>query len=780
MDDASIAAPGENSSVSLRKETFDAAPRAHYNYHRFLNGAACFRAASVDDIERKDLRMRLHLVGVLAVAVLLGSSAWLQAEEPNVADLAKELTGEKPAAERTPEQLEAAYVKVLDSLMPDMGNEDAGKRNGAQSSLERIAFQASRPGLDANRTACAKALAGKLGADVPALARAWILRQIERIGRAEVVPQVAKVLTDTDALVRESARRALQKNSSKEADDALQKAVAAATDPVWHVALLNALAQRFDVANQALFLKDAKSDNDDIRSAAVVGLAKTGDKSGAPAIAAAMDKGSPAAKRTAIDSYLLLADALVAKDDKATALGLYKKMLTAGGQVKCAAIIGVGRAGTVADLPTLFEALGDQDVRLRGSAVEALTLMDGKDVTAAIAAKAKTAGPEMKPALLQALARRADKSTAPIFVAAADDADDAVKVEALRGLGVVGDASAVPLLLKVAATTGKPQEIARESLGRVKGEDVDKALLTAMDEKDPKVKVEVVHALAMRHVTAATPALLKAAEDTDAGVRNEAFKALGAAGGTDSLAAVSALLAKTQDDGSRGEAAKALVNIARRDADTEKRAEPILAAMTSATGPAKFSLMGVLGLIGGQKSLEAIRAAVKDTDEKTKDAAIRALADWPDAAAAADLLDVAKTAANEAHQVLAIRGYIRVVRLPSGRPGPENAKMLAAGLETAKRAEEKKQALGGLAECRELAALQAVMPCLDDAALKEEASQAAVRIGRDIWNNDKNAETVKTAMEKVIEVSKNQDMQKQAKETLGNAEKKAKAAAEKK
>jgi HEAT repeat protein len=294
------------------------------------------------------------------------------------------------------------------------------------------------------------------------------------------------------------------------------------------------------------------------------------------------------------------------------------------------------------------------------------------------------------------------------------------------------------------------------------------------------VKVEVVQALAMRHVTAATPALLKAAEDTDAGVRNESFKSLGAVATTDSLAAVSALLAKTQDDGSRGEAAKALVNIARRDADTEKRAEPILAAETTATGPAKFSLMGVLGLIGGQKSLEAVRAAVKDNDEKTKDAAIRALADWPDAAAAADLLDVAKTAADEPHQVLAIRGSIRVVRLPSGRPGPENAKMLIAGLETAKRPEEKKQALGGLAEVRELAALQAVVPCLDDPALKEEAAQAAVRIGRDIWNNDKNAETVKTAMEKVIEVSKNQDMVKQAKETLGNAEKKAKAAAEKK
>ena len=118
--------------------------------------------------------------------------------------------------------------------------------------------------------------------------------------------------------------------------------------------------------------------------------------------------------------------------------------------------------------------------------------------------------------------------------------------------------------------------------------------------------------------------------------------------------------------------------------------------------------------------------------------------------------------------MLAIRGYIRVCRIRTNRPEAETAKMLAAGLAAAKRPDEKRQALGGLAEVRDILALEAVVPCMGDEALKEEAASAAVRIGRDIWN--RHPEAVKTAMQKAIAVSKNDNLKREAKETLDRAE----------
>jgi HEAT repeat protein len=709
--------------------------------------------------------MRRYSLQLLAVAILLTQAALSSAESAGLAQLTAELTGEKPAAARTPAQLAAAYAEVLGALLPDLGNEDTARRAGPQTTLEKIAFRASRPGLEADRATCAQTIAAQLAADVGPLGRVWLLRQLERIGRAEAVPQVVRLLADADGLVRESARRALQKNPAHEANAALLAALESAGSPTWRVPLINALGERRDPSNLKPLLHEAAAEDDALRTAAVVALAKLGDKSAAGAIAAAMHRGTPAARRTAADAFLRLTEALLAKGDKAAALANYRTLLTASERLWCAALIGLGRAGTADDLPTIFAALADPDAR--GACVEALCLLPGQAVTAAVAARARTATPGAKPALLQALARRGAKNSLPIFIAAASEPDENVRVAALEGLGRLGDATAVGLLLKSAAA-GTLQETARQSLQSLPGAAVDKALIDAMREPDPQVRVEVVRALASRQVVAATPALLRAAGDSDNVVRRESLKALGAVAASDVLPALAGVLSQAHDDESRGEAAIALSNIANREQDVEARSEPILEALRSSRGRAKLALLGVLGRIGGQTSLVCLRTALGDDDPKIRDAALRALCEWPDATAAGDLLALARSADSQTHQVLAVRGYIRVCRIRADRPASETARLLVAGLAAARRPDEKRQALGGLAEVSEILALDAVVPCLDDAALKEEAASAALRIGRGIWSRYPQA--VKSAMRRAIEVSRNERLKQDAQEILASAE----------
>ena len=74
----------------------------------------------------------------------------------------------------------------------------------------------------------------------------------------------------------------------------------------------------------------------------------------------------------------------------------------------------------------------------------------------------------------------------------------------------------------------------------------------------------------------------------------------------------------------------------------------------------------------------------------------------------------------------------------------------------------------------DLAAFQSVVPCMGNADLREEACYAAVRIGRDIWNQY--PEAVRAAMQKVLEVSKNDGLKREAKEPLDRAEQKLKEA----
>jgi len=716
--------------------------------------------------------MKLYSFGQWTAALLVGSATFLgAADKLSVGDLTSELKGERPTLTRSPAELEAVYTEVLDNLMPDLGNEDPGKRSGPQGTLERIAFQAGRPGAEADREACAKVIAAKLVRTEAVLGRIWLLKQLERIGRAEAVAAIAPLLGDPEANVRESARRALQKNPDPAANTALQQALAAANDPAWKAALINALAQRNDPANLALLAQGAASQDDGIRIGAVIGLARLGDKSAIAPLAAARTLGSALARRYATDCSLRLADTLAARGDKSSALGIYQTMLSLDGHLKCAGLIGIGRAGTLANLPTLLEAAAAQDVKVRGACVEALCLLEGPQVGEAITAKVSTAQPDTKVALLQALARRGEKSAVPVFTTGAADPDEAVQVAALTGLGLIGTPAEVPLLLTAASSSARPiQEAARQSLQVLPGTAMDQALLGAMDQPEAKVRAEAARALAARHVVAATGALLKATADADGTVRGESLKALGVVASSQTLAPLTAVLVKTEDAGSRSEAAESLVSIANRTDDLEGRSAPILQTFESSSGPARLALLGVIGRIGGQKSLGTVRSAMQDPDPKVQDTAIRALAEWPDATAATDLLGIVKTATNATHQVLAFRGYVRVCRIHTTRPEAETAGMLAAGLAAAKRTDQKREALGGLAETRHLLALQAVEPCMDDAAVKEEAASAAVRIGRDIC--DRNPAAVKAAMQKVLEVSKHDNILRDARETLSRAERK--------
>ena len=474
--------------------------------------------------------MKIYSNLFLALGFLWGNAGFLMAQKPDVGELIRELNGEKPPANRTPEQRVAVYPLVLDSLMPDLASMDPGRRDNVQRTLERIAFHASRPGAESERSPCAKAIAAKLGPNTGTLGRVWLLRQLERMGRGEVVPQIAPLLTDGDIQVRESARRALQKNPAAEANAALLKALNAADTPAWRVALINALAGRRDPSNLNPLLKEAASGNDDIRTAAILGLAKLGDPAAIGPIAAAGNKGSPAARQIAQDACLRLAEALVRKGDKTTALGLYKKMLGSRGYLKCAALIGMSRAGNGDDLPVLVDALDDQDVKVRGACIEALGLLQGPQVTEVLAAQVRTAKPERKAALLQALAQRGDRQTVSVFLAAAEDSDENVRMAAIHGLGTLGNSAALPVLLKAAAPNGKLQEAARQSLQSIPGTDIDKTLVQALSAQDPKIRVEVIRALAARHVVAATSSLLQTAEDPDSNVRNESLRALGVRG----------------------------------------------------------------------------------------------------------------------------------------------------------------------------------------------------------------------------------------------------------
>jgi len=714
---------------------------------------------------------RTGLAGwILLLVFSSGLSIW--AGEPNVEQLIKELKGEAPAKKRTKPLLEAAHVAALKALLPGLASDNPDERQQAQRAYKAICWHAGRPGAEAERAAVSKVVLGKLSTKLPKPTLIFLLEVLEYTGRDEAVDALARLLDHRNPkppFIRERARKALVRNPSPKAVDALREALGRAKEPRWKIGLINALGARRDKKAVPALLKLARSKDEAVHTAAIEALARIGDKAAAELIASASKDASPRAWRAAIVSYLLLADRLVEQDDKATALEMYRNLLDAEGYVKAGALIGVGRAGGADELPVIFKALADKDVAIRAAAMAALDLMPVEHVREAVAKEAKTGTPEMKVLLLKLLAKRGERSALPSLIAAAKDADESVRIAAFEGMGKLRDERAIPTLLgALAKTKGRELDAVKATINHIPGKAATDALVKAMPGAGPHLRVEIVRVLAARKDEAAAPALLEAAADKNADIRVAAFKALGGYAGEKALAPLVGLLVKARGDDDRRAAKDAVLAVCGRIEDRERRAQPVLAALPKADVPARCSLLRVLARTGAEKALSALRAARRDANAQVQDAAVRGLADWPDARAAGDLLKIAQSSRGVAHHVLALRGYVRVVGLPSARSASATLRMYAAAMKVARRANEKKEILAAVAKVRDLGALKQVEPYLADEALKGEAAVAAVEIASAISGSHR--DEAMAALKKLLETAPNKSVRKQAQQAINQIE----------
>ena len=677
--------------------------------------------------------------------------------------------GKTPLTAKTAAEFETAYTTALPALLDKVTTDDLA--------LQNVAFHASRPGAEVERAALGKVLAGKLTADAPVDLKLVLLRHVQRIGRAEVVQAVAGLLGDADANVRESARRALAGNPSKEAGDTLRAAIDKATDPAWKGALVGALEYRREPGDAAYFAKLVTTANepDAVRVPALLALARTGDATAAKTLADARMDRSPVIKHAANDAYLLMADRLT-PTDKDAAASIYREYLTSPAPYRYAGIIGLGRTSRASEMGPFVDLLGHTDVEARGAALSVLARHKDKLVAAAIAEKVKGADAQAKPWLIRALADQGGKEHLPVFVAAASDPDEALRIQAVRALGVAGDASALPLLLKSAQAKGDEQVMARMALENLPGEEIDKGLMPLVAKGSTAERIEAVRALGARNATAALGSIVAAAgADAEQTVRNEAYRSIGLLGDYAAVPQVIKLVEGAKEDADRDGAGKALAALVRKNDDLAARLTPVVDAMKAAAAPeAKAAFLAVLGQVGGAPALAAVREAVKSTDEKTHEAAVRALTNWTDDAPLKDLLALAKEEKKENLAILSLRGHIRLLGINRDkRKVEENLKLFGAALAACKRPDEKKQVLGGLGDIKDVKALTAIAPLLDDAALVNEAAAAALKVADKYADKDK--ALTRSTLEKVRAVSKNDGHKKQAGEILkklGGEEKK--------
>ncbi len=193
------------------------------------------------------------------------------------------------------------------------------------------------------------------------------------------------------------------------------------------------------------------------------------------------------------------------------------------------------------------------------------------------------------------------------------------------------------------------------------------------------------------------------------------------------------LLFGLEDETAREEMEDTVATVARSIPRVTARADAVENLYGAEKNPQKRAdLLRVLGKIGDDSALPAVRLALSDPDKMVVDAAVRALADWPTVTARDDVLAIARSTDNLTYKVLALRAYVRMVGLEPYLQPEAAVANLEKALSLAGRPEEKRLVLGTLPKFPCAAGLKIAQGLLSDPAVKDEAKAAADRIQRSL------------------------------------------------
>lgn len=552
----------------------------------------------------------------------------------------------------------------------------------------------------------------------------FVCRMLRRVGSAKSVPVLSAMLADKK--LSHMARFALQFMSAPEAGAALRQAVSK-LDGDLKIGVVGSLGQRGDCEAVSELAKLIGDRDQNLARAAIGALGRIGGQQAADALAGAKVSKSLQVDRD--DAYLLCADSMLAEGQTREAVAIYRKMMASsnGTWIRIAAYKGLIKAEKEKAVPYIVALLKDDDINLQRAAGKFIAETPGTAVTKALAQQLPSLSTDGKIVLLSALEGRGDKAAASYVAKAVNASDNRVRLAAIRALGVVGGAADVALLAKVSAEGGQLEKAALSSLGRMSAPGVTAALVDVAQGRSAKaVRVNAIETLIDRRDEEALPALLDVAGDSDTPVRQAAFKALGALGGQKELSSLVSMLLKADSSRSRGSIERALVAIVLRIDNPE--ASSVVAGLAKADNATRPHLLTVLSRVGNSAALEAVRPQLRNRNADIRKAAIRALADWPTPSPLADLMGVAKTSRDATEQILALRGYIKLLTVPANRSAGETVGYLTQAMDVAQRSDEKKAVLAALPKypCKEAMAL--AEKAMQNAALSSEAELAVKKI----------------------------------------------------
>ncbi len=562
--------------------------------------------------------------------------------------------------------------------------------------------------------ACETAFIAFLEGQATLAGKQAICRELALTGTERSIPVLERMLAGEET--SDMSRRGLEGISGPAADAALLRGLSALRgDP--RLGMISSLGNRKCTAAVPALQRLVRSSDEGEAGAAAEALGRIGGPEAARELTAFFPR-APAGIRERVGASLLAcADGLLARGDAPGASAAFDSILNAAPTptLRRAAFKGKVAAAGPDGQALVRAALGGEPPGMVQPAIEMVGAVFDRETVSRACELLPRLREDGQIQLVASLASFPKASVMGTLMKASDAPHAAVRIEALRALGKVGDGSLVHFLAaRAAKAEGREKEAARESLRSLGEADVDHAVLEALAcVESEAIRLELVRVVGERSIAGSKNILMTLARSDAPATRLLAVQALASVAAAEDLSSLLDLLLAAGDEAEQEAIGNAVASTALAYARPGARADAVEARLAAAGGPEeRAALLRVLGKIGEDRSLLLVRGALADAHPVVHDAAARAVAGWPTAVARDDALRIARSSGSLVHRVLALEGFVRMVALERYR-APEGAvASLREALTLAERPEERRLVVSVLP----------LFACPDGLALAEELS----------------------------------------------------------
>ena len=675
--------------------------------------------------------MHISMKSMLLICCLLGAAGAAPTALASIDQTVRDRLAAHPA--QTAEQEEALCAALLD-LGPDAVKSLCrllaadGDDTRPRTVLQSLAVMTGKEGRHTQRLLFVQAVSESFAMTSKKEIQAFLIELLQWAGGDESVDVLSGFVTD-DRLC-DPAVRALTTIGTPKAKEALVAALAKDTvaDRPGVVVALGTLRVKQAAVQIARY---AESSEPGMELAAHWALANIGYEPAEKSIAAALTSATQHSRAAAGAHYLLLARRLAENGRPEQTAAMCRRLLSEGTlptHLRSGALETLVSAASQGAMNDLLAAASGNDDSLQAAAVALADRIEGTQATKQWIGLLENADARLTERLAIMLGRRGDNAALPAVIGLLMHNDDSVAVAAMTAAIRLDQEKAIGAILEMLRQTDRQNRRTAgvDVLMRLPGEKALQAAAQSLPAMPAETRIKLMEGLAGRRAAAYSRQIMAYAADPDPAVRRAAIRALAFCAAERDLSDVLTLMLNSEDQAERSGLQRAVVAAAMQHPDSETRAAPVLARLPEADTADKAILLRTAGLLGGADALKTVLGLVKSPDPVLKDAAIRALADWPDAAAAAGLMEVVRTE-ELSYQVIALRSALRVLQ-DSELPDVQKVLQAKQALSVVTRNEEKQLILSFLSRIKTLQSLMLAADYLDDETLRTAAAVAVAGI----------------------------------------------------